>query len=94
MRRTLLALLAAALCAGVLPAAAADDAPGYRALTINTPGQSGHVSVPEFALRTAGQDQPYGAHTTHQLGLYTDLRYTDAARRQRDPRVDGRTDLA
>jgi penicillin G amidase len=76
MRRILALALTAALAAAVLPAAA-DDAPGYRALTINTPGQSGHVSAPEFALRTAGADPGYGEHTADQLELYSDFRYTD-----------------
>ena len=77
MRRLLAALITAALAATALPAAAADKAPSYRALTINTPGQSGHVSVPEFAQRTAGADPGYGPHTKDQLPLYTDFQYTD-----------------
>ena len=79
MSRNLAAAIAVALLAALLPAAAssADAQSGYRALTINTPGQSGHVSAPEFALRTAGQDPGYGEHTADQLPLYTDFRYTD-----------------
>jgi penicillin amidase len=51
-------------------------------VTINTPGQSGHVSVAEFGLRTIsdeadGPDVAYGPHMTDQLPLYTGLRYKD-----------------
>jgi penicillin G amidase len=76
MRRIRSILLIVALAAAILPAGA-DEAPGYRALTINTPGQSGHVSLPEFVQRTAGSDPGYGEHTNDQLELYSDFRYTD-----------------
>jgi penicillin amidase len=77
MRRLLAAALTVSLFSAAVPAATADESPGYRALTINTPGQSGHVSAPEFALRTAGADPGFGPHTTDQLPLYTDFAYTD-----------------
>jgi penicillin G amidase len=97
LRRLLVGLLAAALLAVGLPAGAEDTAAGYRALTINTPGQSGHVSLPEFALRTVGDvvgadalDPGYGPHTADQLPLYTDFRYTDGTLHDGSGTPDGR----
>lgn len=47
---------------------------GFRAATINTPGQSGLVSLLDFAQTTAGTPT-YGPHLTDGLAPYQDYKY-------------------
>ena len=77
MSRSVAACLVAVIVAALglhTGSATAQDA-AFRAVTINTPGQDGHVPAPDFALRTAGQDVPFGPHMTDQLDPYSHFEY-------------------
>jgi penicillin amidase len=78
MRRLVVPVVAVALLVPALvPLAAAADDSGFRAAVINTPGQSGHVPVADFLLRTAGEEVEFGPHMTDQLPLYSSFTYRD-----------------
>ena len=75
MRRSIVLAFALVIA---LPTATRADTPdndGFRAVTVNTPGQTGHVNVVDFARRTAGEDVPFAAHMLDQLPLYSALKY-------------------
>ncbi|HVL91317.1 MAG TPA: penicillin acylase family protein [Actinomycetota bacterium] len=70
----------AGVVALAFPALAAGSPPvqvpgGFRAATINTPGQSGHISVLDFAADTANGTKTYGPHLTDGLVPYTAYKY-------------------
>ena len=81
MSRSLVGGVAAAVVVALAlqPVAAVADEAGFRAVTINTPGQNGHVPATDFLLRTAEQEVAYGPHMTDQLGLYSAFQYRPGA---------------
>jgi len=76
MKSRIFAVLAAVSLA--FPTLASGSPPavpgGFRAATINTPGQSGHVSLLDFAQTTAGTET-FGPHLTDGLAPYTGHKY-------------------
>lgn len=77
-RRIIVSVVAVvALVATAVPGAADEEEEGFRALTINTPGQRGHVSAADYALMSAGGDAP--PHMTDQLDPYAGFLYRSGA---------------
>jgi penicillin G amidase len=79
MRRLLALAAAAAITVPTVGVASTPAPPSFRAATINTPGQSGHVSVLDLANQQLADQglgtATYGPHLTDQLAPYQALKY-------------------